>query len=74
VARMGEKSVQGFDGKARRKEPFGRPKRRREDGIRIDLSETGWGSAEWISLAHDRDRFRTVVNTVIDLRVSVPWN
>jgi hypothetical protein len=40
-----------------------------EDGIRMDLREIGWGSAEWIKLAQDRDRWRALVNTVMDLRV-----
>jgi hypothetical protein len=39
----GEESVQGFGGKARRKKPLGRPRRRWEDGIRMDLRENGWG-------------------------------
>jgi hypothetical protein len=46
-----------------------RPRRRREDGIRMDLMEIGWGSVEWIQLAQDRDRWRAVVNTVMNLRV-----
>jgi hypothetical protein len=43
VACMGEKTVQGFGGKAQGKEPLGRPRRRWEDGIRMDLREIGWG-------------------------------
>jgi hypothetical protein len=45
VARIGreEESVQGFGGKARKKEPLGRPRRRWEDGIRMDLRVIGWG-------------------------------
>jgi hypothetical protein len=46
---IGEKLVQGFVGKARRKNPLGRPRHRWEDGIKIDLREIGWGSGmEWI--------------------------
>jgi hypothetical protein len=42
------------------------------DGIRMDLREIGWGSVDWIQLAQDRDRWRTLVNTVMNLRVLVP--
>jgi hypothetical protein len=67
---MGEEEcVQGFDGKARRKETTGRPRHRWEDGIRMDLREIGWGSVEWIHLAHDRDWWWAVVNTVMKLWV-----
>jgi hypothetical protein len=40
--------------------------------IRMDLRETGWGSVEWIQLAQDRDRWRVLVNTVMNLRVLAP--
>jgi hypothetical protein len=56
------------------KRPLGRPRRKREDGIRMDLRENGWGSVEWIQLAPDRDRWRAVVNTVMKLRVLAPRN
>jgi hypothetical protein len=59
-------------GKAEGKRPLGRPKRRRKDGIRMDLRETGWGSVEWTQLAEDRDRLRAVVNMVMNLRVLAP--
>jgi hypothetical protein len=52
----GDESVEGFGGKARRKEPLGRPRHRWEDGIRMDLREIGWGSVEWIQFAQDRGR------------------
>jgi hypothetical protein len=55
-----------------RKRPLERPRRRWEDGIRIDLREIGRGSADWIQLAQDRDRWRAVVNTVMNLRVLAP--
>jgi hypothetical protein len=51
------------------KRPLGRQRHRWEDGVRMDLRETGWGSAEWIQLAKDRDRWRAVVNTVMNLKV-----
>jgi hypothetical protein len=59
-------------GKPEGKRPFGRPRRRWEDEIRMDLGETGLGSVEWIQLAHDRDRWQALVNTVMDLRVLAP--
>jgi hypothetical protein len=40
----------------------------------MDLGETGWGRVEWIHLAQDRDRWRAVVNAVMNLRVLVPWS
>jgi hypothetical protein len=72
VACMGEECVQGFDGKARRKVPLGIPRRRWEDGIRMDLRGVGWGSVDWIQLAQDRDRWQALVNMVTDLRVLAP--
>jgi hypothetical protein len=54
--------------KPERKIPFGRPRRRWEYVIKMDLGEIGWG-VEWIQLAQDRDRWRAVVNTVMNLRV-----
>jgi hypothetical protein len=49
--------------------PLGRPSRRWEDGIRIDLREIGMGGVVWIRLAQDRDRCRAVVSAVMNLRV-----
>jgi hypothetical protein len=63
---VGKENVQGFDGKARRKESLGRPRHRWYDGIRTDLREIGWGTVEWIQLAHDRGRWPAIVNTVMD--------
>jgi hypothetical protein len=54
------------------KRPLERPRRRREDGIKTDLKEIGWGSVEWIHLAQGRDRCRAVVNAVMNLRVLAP--
>jgi hypothetical protein len=61
-------------GKPEGKGPLGRPWRRWEDGIKMDLREIGWGvgGVEWIQLAQDRDRWRAVVNAVMDLRVLGP--
>jgi hypothetical protein len=47
----------------------GRPKRRWVDNIRIDLSEIGWGGVDWIGLAQDRDKWRALVNVVMNFRV-----
>jgi hypothetical protein len=59
-------------GKPEGKSPLGRPRRRWEDGIRMDLREIALGSVEWIPLAQDRDRWRAVVSAVMNLRVLVP--
>jgi hypothetical protein len=59
-------------GKPEGKRPLGRPRRRWGNGIRMDLREIGWGSVDWIHLAQDRDRWRAVVNTVMNLRVLAP--
>jgi hypothetical protein len=49
--------------------PLGRPRRRWEDNIKMDLREIDFGDVDWIYLAHDRDRWRVLVNTVMNLRV-----
>jgi hypothetical protein len=49
--------------------PLGRPRRRWLDNIKIDLVEVGWGDVVWIGLAQDRDRWRALVNSVLNLRV-----
>jgi hypothetical protein len=59
-------------GKPEGKRPLERPRRRCEDGIRMDLREIGCGSVDWIQLAQDRDRWRALVNTVMNLRVLAP--
>jgi hypothetical protein len=56
-------------GKPEGKRPLERPRRRWEDGIRMDLREIGWERVEWIQLAQDRGRWRAVVNTIMLLRV-----
>jgi hypothetical protein len=59
-------------GKTEGKRPLVRPRRRWEDGIKMDLREIGWGSVEWIHLARDRDHWRAVVNAVMNLRFLAP--
>jgi hypothetical protein len=59
-------------GKPEGKRPLGRPRRRWENWIRIDLRETGVGGVDWIRLAQDRDRWRAVVSAVMNLRVLAP--
>jgi len=56
-------------GKPEGKGPLGRPKRRWEDNIKMDLQEMGCGCMDWIDLAEDRDRWRALVNAVMNLRV-----
>jgi hypothetical protein len=57
-------------GKPKGKKPLERPRSRWENGIRMYLRETGWGrGVEWIELVEDRDRWRALVYTVMDLRV-----
>jgi hypothetical protein len=48
---------------------LGRPRRRWEDNIKMDLRETGFGDSDWIHWAQNRDRWRALVNTVMNLRV-----
>jgi hypothetical protein len=59
-------------GKPEGKRPLGRPRRRWEDGIRMDLRETGLGGVDCIRLSQDRDRWRAVVSAVMNLRVLAP--
>jgi hypothetical protein len=59
-------------GKPEGKRPLGRPRRRWEDGIKMDLREIGLGDVNWIRLAQDRDPWRAVVSAVMNLRVLAP--
>jgi hypothetical protein len=59
-----------FVGKPEGKKPLGRPRRRWVDNIKMHLREVGWDGMDGIDLAQDRDRWRALVNTVINLRVS----
>ena len=75
VARMGE----GRDvyrvmvGKPEGKRQLGRTRRKWEDNIKMDLQEVGGGYVDWMELAQDRDRWRALVSTVMNLRVPNMW-
>jgi hypothetical protein len=71
LPRMGEKSnaYRLSVGKPEGKSPLGRPRRRWVDNIKMDLFEIGWGGVDWIGLAQDRDKWRYIVNAVMNLRV-----
>ena len=71
VARMGEgRGVHRvLVRKPEGKRPLGRPRRRWEDNIKMDLQEVGRGCGDWMELVHDRDRWRALVGTVRNLRV-----
>jgi hypothetical protein len=56
-------------GKPEGERPLGRPRRRWVDNIRTDLREVGWGDMHCIGLTQDRDRWRALVNSVLNLRV-----
>ena len=64
-----ERRVQDFGGETWGKEPLGRPRRRREDNIKMDLQEVGRGCGDRMGLAKDRDRWRALVSTVMNFRV-----
>jgi len=55
--------------KPERKRPMGRPRRRWEDNIKMDLQEVGCGGMDWIELAQDRDRWQALVNALMNLPV-----
>ena len=57
-------------GKPEGKRPLGRPRRRWEDNIKMDLEEVGRGCGDWTELAQDRKRWRALVSTVMNLRVT----
>jgi hypothetical protein len=52
-----------------RQKPLGRLRRRWVNNIKIDLREIGWDGVDWIALAHDRNQWRALVNTVMNLRI-----
>jgi hypothetical protein len=55
--------------KPERKRPLGRPRRRWVDNIKMDPREIGWDGMDWIHLAQDRDQWKALVSTVMNLRV-----
>ena len=71
VARMGEERgvYRALVRKPEGRRPMGRPKRRWVDNIRMDLQDVGCGYMDWIGLAQDRDRWRTLVSAIMNLRV-----
>ena len=71
MARMGEgRGVHRvLVGKPEGKRPLGRPRRRREDNIKMDLQEVRGGCEDWMDLAQDGDRWRALVSTVMHVRV-----
>jgi hypothetical protein len=71
VARLWEKrnAYRIFVGKSEGKRPLGRPRHRWEDNIKMDLREILWGDVDWTDLAQDRDQWRALVNTVMNLLV-----
>jgi hypothetical protein len=68
----GQEIVKVLVGKPEGKRPLGRPRRRWDDGIRMDIWEIGWGVVEWIQLVQDRGRWWALVNTVVNLRFLAP--
>jgi hypothetical protein len=60
-------------GKPEGKRPLGRPRSRWVDNIKMDLREIGWDAVDWIDLAQDRDQWKALVNTVMNLRGSVKY-
>jgi hypothetical protein len=71
VARIGGKrnAYRILVRKPERKRQLGRPRRRWMDNVKMDLREIGWGDMDWIDLAQDRDQWRALANTVMNLRI-----
>ena len=71
MARMGEgrEVYKVLVGKPEGKRPLGRPRRRWDDNIKMDLQKVGRGCGDWMELAQDRDRWRALVSTVMNLGV-----
>ena len=72
VARMGEERgvYRVFVGKPEGKRPLGRPRRRWDNDIKMDLHEVGYGVMDWTELAQDRDRWWALVKALMNLRVA----
>ena len=56
-------------GRPEGKRPLGKSSHRWEDNIKVDLQDVGWGGMDWIGLVQDRERWRALVNAVMNLRV-----
>ena len=71
VARMeeGRRALKILTGKLTGKRPLGRPRRRWEDNIRMDLEEIGINAGNWVDSAQDRDYWRALVIATLNLRV-----
>jgi hypothetical protein len=69
VARVGENARMILVGKPEGKRPLKRPRRRWKDNIKMYLRGIDWGGTNWIDLAEDRDQWKALVNTIINLRV-----
>ena len=71
VVRMEESrsTFKMLTGKHTRKRPLGRPRRRREENIRMDLEEIGINAGNWVDSAQDRNYLRALVNAALNLRV-----
>jgi hypothetical protein len=69
VTRMGERrnAYRILVGKPEDKRPLGRPRRRWTNNIKMHLREIGWDGTDWIDLAQDRDQWRALVNTIMNL-------
>ena len=70
VARIGEERVvyRALVGKSEGKRPLGRPRRRREDNIKMNLQDVGCGFRDWMELVQDRNKLWALVSAVINLR------
>jgi hypothetical protein len=71
VERMGERkgAYRALVRKSEGKRPLGKPRRRWQDNIKMDLQELGCGGMDWIDMTQDRDRWRALVKVVMNIRV-----